>query len=153
VGVKVRNRIEANRGQEEESNGAGTVGGDAVRWKVCESAVEVAALESVVDRAIPGSVVVGGGVGLLGRATEVVDVEGNTRRETTGNTSARDIKGGVADRAVGAVGSEVDKETEATNGGEADDGVRRDVGAEGEGEDDWPSVVAWLSVGTVVADH
>jgi hypothetical protein len=70
-----------------------------------------------------------------------------------GNTSTTDIEGGVADRAVGEVGTEVDGETETINGGEADDGVRRDVGTEGEGEDDWPCAVAKLSVGAIVADH
>jgi hypothetical protein len=48
-------------------------------WQVCESAIETATLESVVDRDISGSEVVDGGVGLRGRATAVVNVEGNYR--------------------------------------------------------------------------
>jgi hypothetical protein len=54
---------------------------------------------------------------------------------------------------VSEVSTEVDRETETIDGREADDGVRRDVGTEGEGEDDWPGAVAERNVGAVVADH
>jgi hypothetical protein len=106
------------------------------------------------DWDVPGSEVVGGGgVGWRRRATEVVNVEGSTGRETVGNTSTSDIEGYVANRAVGAVSTEVDGETETVNGGEANDGVCRDVGTKGEREDDWPCVISRLCVRTVVADH
>ena len=66
----------------------------------------------------------------------MIEVEGNTRRETVGDPSTGDVKSDVADRTVGAVGAEVDVEVETVDGGKAKNGIDRDIGTEGEREDD-----------------
>lgn len=83
----------------------------------------------------------------------MVDVEGNAGRQAVGNASPADGESCVACGAVGAIGTEIDRETETVDGGEADNSIHSDVGTESKGEDDGSVVVAALCVRGKVADN